>query len=354
MSSVVPATIASVIAEGSRLGSTVLGGLLLFTATTLTTLRAKADPEAVHLVYRAPPECPDESAFEALLRARTTQIRLSSEAFERTFEVTLETETNAAGFSGTLEVVDSGGERTRRRFASRDCAEVAAALATLTVLAVDPVAHPTPPPLGADTSLPLSDLAPPPTPPGSEPDRLPSSPRESSSHWRVGTGAGLALEGGVAPTALVAFDVFAEVTRAGTGLWSPSLRLGALYAQTGLLGAEVSEARFHWGSARADGCPLRLALSSLEFRPCAVLEVGVVHAEGLDVAVPGDATRPWASLGLTGRARWSHGILFAELELGGLMPITRPTFVFDTPREVVQQIPVVLFTGATAVGVTFL
>jgi hypothetical protein len=331
----------------------MLGELLLFMGMALASPRAHADPEVLHLVYRSPPECPDESAFQALLRARTTQISLSSEAFERTFDVTLETE--IAGFSGTLDIVDSRGERTRRRFASRDCAEVAAALATLTVLAVDPVTPPALSPLVADTSPPLSDSSPQPSSPGLEPDRLPSSsPSESPRHWRVGTGAGLALEGGVAPTALVAFDVFAEITRAGAGPWSPSLRLGALYAQTGLLGAGVSAARFQWGSARADGCPLRLRLSSLEFRPCAVFEVGAVHVEGTDIAVPGDATRPWASAGLTGRARWSHGLLFAELELGGLLPIIRPTFVFDAPRVVVQEVPVVLFTGATAVGVTFL
>jgi hypothetical protein len=349
------ATIASVIADLSRLGHKVLGGLLVFSAIALFSGLAKADPEALHLVYRAPAECPDESAFVDLLRARTTQIRLSSEGARRTFDVTLETE--AGRFSGTLQVVDLGGVSTRRRFASGDCAEVASALAILTALAVDPAASPAASPVApvaTDASPPPSDAVLPLPEQGFEPDRVTSASTESTRHWRVGTGAGLALEGGVAPAALVAFDVFAEVSRAGTGPWSPSLRLGALYAQTGLLGADVSEARFQWGAARADGCPLRLFFASLETRPCAVVELGVLHAQGLDVAVPGDATRPWASAGLTARARWTHGLLFAELEMGGLLPITRPTFVFETPRVVVQGVPAVLFTGETSVGVTFL
>jgi hypothetical protein len=79
----------------------------------------------------------------------------------------------------------------------------------------------------------------------------------------------------------------------------PSLRLSASRTSPAVVRTAEGRAELAWWASRLELSPFSLALSGkLRFVPSAGVEVGALHAEGLDVAVTRSTTRPWAALEL--------------------------------------------------------
>ena len=253
--------------------------------------------EPVRLVYSAPATCPDEETFLQAVRARTTEAQFISDRARatRTFVVSLRA--SEARTAGTLQVIDGQARSAERRFEAADCAQVVSALALLTALTIDPNASmdESPGSIGAPpaaTVVAPAEVAPAPTP-------AVAAPAGVRPRWRFAMGLGVTLETGIFPAVAVAPQLFGDVAREPHGPWSPSFRAGVLYAETGVVSPASPAARYVWGAVRLEGCPVRLAFAAnrVEIRPCGVVDVGVLWAEGTEVAVPVPATRPWFAAG---------------------------------------------------------
>jgi hypothetical protein len=107
--------------------------------------------------------------------------------------------------------------------------------------------------------------------------------------------------------------------------------------------------------ARLDGCPFRLPTGStgVSLRACGELAFALLYAEGIGAPNPGSAVRPWVDAELRVRARWDSPRWFAGVDVGPLMPLTRPTFVFLQPRIVVYEVPAVGVVGSLGAGTHF-
>ncbi len=360
------------VARAVRSWCLVLAALASFSATSS---RARADrPEPVGLLYRAPSGCIDEAAFVEKVHARTADALFASAAPHRSFEVTIRPlGSRLEGELVTVDAVDavaSAQRRTRRTFVAASCEELTTALALLVALAVDPLGATSesaalPPPAPAaprpsrDTSeRPNPETGPPLLPPATgtvaDADRSTPRPAPPPKPWLAELGLGALTTSGVAPVAMVGAGVSAGVARKESAWWSPAVRADALVAGTGIVGPSFAQARFVWATGRAEGCPSRLNLGQLSFWPCVAGEVGAIAVNGRQIATPGQAVVPWLAAGALARARWNPTPrVFADVVLGATTPLYRPSFVFDAPRTVVYQAPVLLAHTALTVGVTF-
>jgi hypothetical protein len=105
--------------------------------------------EPIHLEYRSPTGCPDEAAFVARIRGRTTAARFVEQGeAARTFGVVLETGSPPAGTVTVTEGERGGGAR---RLEADSCEHVADALALIVALALDPHALAAPTSVVADS-----------------------------------------------------------------------------------------------------------------------------------------------------------------------------------------------------------
>jgi hypothetical protein len=358
----------SQVARALRSWCLVLAALASFSATSS---QARADrPEPVGLLYRAPSGCADEAAFVEKVHARTANALFASAAPHRSFEVTIRPlGSRLEGELVTVDAVDAvaaAQRRTRRTFVAASCEELTTALALLVALAVDPLgvtseSAAVPPAAAApgDTSEgPNPETGPPLLPPAAatvaEADRSTPGPAPPPKPWLPELGLGALTTSGVAPVAMVGAGVSAGVAREESAWWSPAVRADALIAGTGVVGPSFAQARFVWATGRAEGCPSRLNIGQLSFWPCLAGEVGAIAVSGRQIATPGQAVVPWLAAGALARARWNPTPrVFADVVLGATTPIYRPSFVFDAPRTVVYQAPVLLAHTALTVGVTF-
>ena len=79
----------------------------------------------------------------------------------------------------------------------------------------------------------------------------------------------------------------------------------------------------------------------------------MLRGRGVQVDVPGSATRPWLALGLDGRLRWTFSALFLEARGGAFVPLTRDSYVFEDPRVVVHRPAPLGAAFALGIGVVF-
>jgi hypothetical protein len=272
---------------------------------------ARADAPA-RLLYSAPVGCPDAGSFASAVRERAPRAQLSVDA-PRTFTVTITAADD--GFAGTLATPDAGAPRA---LAASRCDDLAAALALVTALAIDPSS--------ADAPIaPLAAVSAPPAPP-------PPPPRGVALP-RYGLAAFVApeIDGGIAPDALPAASVEARLLRRGLG----HLDLGgALGRDTGETAAGA--ARFTWMVARISACwtaiEARVAVDA-----CGDAEGGALEAEGVNVVRAQDLRRLWVSAGVHAAARVDvTASIFAELRVGASAPLTRDRFYF-TPDVFVHE-----------------
>ena len=305
----------------------------------LASTQAHADGnEPIRIDYRAPTGCPDEAAFSADVRARTTRWRIETgDAPARRFVVELAP--RAARVHGRLLVTAVNGETAVREVDGATCDEVAEALALMTALAIDPHASLAPIPRPAPPS------PPPPAPPAPPLATMNAAVAEKplqppSSRWRLAAGAHAGAAGGVAPVLAAGMDAFVDATLARASVWSPSARLLLAYNEALPVSTTAGTAKFWRLVGGLALCPLRLEViaSTLALVPCAALDVGAVDATGTDTPNGRHERRTWLDTGITGRLEWAVGARVSlEVEGGALFPLFRyhstfPTLaVYDTP-----------------------
>lgn len=220
-----------------------------------------------------------------------------------------------------------------REVSGESCLSVAKALALIISVALDPV---------------LSAEAPP--PPAPEPEEAPAEPRDippflpdpppdprARPVWAVGVSPFVAS--GAAPAALFGFGGFGQLSlRGDTG---PALRLTLSRASTGIVSVGSGAARFVLATARAEACPGTAAIGDGALTGCLSVEGGWVRAEGIargQVDAPASTAHFWLDAGLSTRFSWSvlPG-LRVELWGGVSAPVTRRSYVFEGPREVIHE-----------------
>ncbi len=334
-----------------------------------------AETRPLHLEYTAPTACPQHEDFEARVRGRTSRASFGAGPEAQAARVTVRS--NGARYVGHMSLVADSGLTRERDVEGDHCDQVVDALALVTALAIDPNASFIPSAAPFHTlarsagAMAKAEAAPVPSAGATGPsesllDPLSHFPQATARDglaergtaasapsvpaWAGSIGVSLFTLTGAAPDALAGAGAHAELACGARGrLLCPSGRISAL---GGVNGAFASRsASFLFGAARADGCPLRLGTEAISFRPCGAADVGLLRAQGLDIAHPVVAERLWNSLAALARGRWepqsSRG--FVEIEAGLAAPLLRPSFVYQTPAVVVHQTPgAVVLASATA------
>jgi hypothetical protein len=310
-------------------------------AGSVATRRASADDELppVRLAYVAPPGCPDGMAVGAAIAARAPRVRWADGA-PRTIALTIVP--SDAGFTGDVTLTGDGPPPAGRRLTGATCGEVAAALALVAAITLDPTSTlppPSPPP------SPSPSPSPPPSPPPPPPPSL-----------GLAAGVSIGAQSGVGPSVSLLGRAHLEalVRPTASNALRPTIRLAALRAVAQQVDTAAGTADLSLSGARVDACPLRLALAGpLELRPCAALELGAHLGAGSRTASAASETRAWVAPGALGRAVVRvFGPITAEIEGGATFPLFRYRFYFGPDVTAFQAAPVAL-SASVGLGVSF-
>lgn len=316
--------------------------------TTLALLAAGRElcaQEAVRIEYSAPDDCPSAEEFSARVKQRVSRARFAEPGeLARTFRVRVASRADKS--VARVEFVDADGEKASRTIAAPTCDEVVNAIALATALAMDARAgedEPEAAPLAAQ-----EETAPAPPPPRAvAPAR---QPREHGARWDAG--AGVDVASGFAPSLSAGLHVFSELT---PSFWS--VRWTALHADSGKVAVEGGRTRFRFWGGRAEGCPLSWAWEPLRLAPCAGLEAGALHGEGLPgggIARPKETTELWLAGLVVGRVQLAlDDFLLLEAQGDLRFPLTRHEFRLDTPERTIHDVPAVAFGASLGVGFRF-
>ncbi len=332
--------------------------LLLLTAPDFPVY-ASAEPEHIRIQFSAPRRCPDANAFMRSLRQRTGRFELASGAEQtRIFVVTI---TRADSFvSGRLEIRGPGTEVSLRNVSGNNCDEVAAALALMTALAIDPDALPpstpsstanvraeaskqAPPASEPSPSVPaVSNLAPP-APPRSTSSTSPAiMPISAGWKWSAGAHGGVSQR--MSPSTGFGGSLFVEAAAPGADVLGPVLRAGLFLNRSDTTLASGAGADFQWAAAMVEGCPIRIGVegSRVAFYPCLAFHLGVLRAQGRHLDQPEKTTDLWSDLGPVARIRLAVSArLFLEAQGMLVFPLRRPTF--DVHDKGPGQAPTTVF-----------
>jgi hypothetical protein len=287
------------------------------------TRGARADEEVVELRYHAPAECPARSELEAAILERTPNVRLAAPA-RRVFAITIEA--TGDGFRGAL-VVDRSADK---ELAATRCDDLAAALALVTALAIDPTA-----------TARFAPIA----PPGSIAPSAPP-PRRLVSSLELDAGAMIAV--GVGPEAM-----FAAVIEARASVRDAYQLELAVIAGRDTAALDGARARFSWLASRGGGCR-RGSLRGFDIDGCAHLSIGAVRASGEQIINQRDLTRLWLAAGLHGGAQHPLGRRgFGLLQVGVSLPLVRDRYLF-APNVTIHETPVATGWVVVGIGMRFL
>jgi hypothetical protein len=301
-----------------------------------------AESERVPIQFEAPKGCSDETEFLRALKKRTKRFELvRAPRTTRWFVATIRR--SGSSVLGQLEIRGSDSAGSVRNVAGRTCDEVAAALALMAALAIEPdPAHPVTPGVAPPGDSP-SGTAPPTTsesngtvPSASRPARapdpvmprvLPPPPRpaplerrESAPpapmhtgepspavrtqrlRWTAGFHANASDR--VSPGRAWGGALFVETALPGVSA-SPVFRGGAFFSRASVALPSGAGADFRWYLALIEGCPLTLTAVSgrLAFYPCLAAQVGVLRAQGRNLDENDASTDVWAEGGALVRAR---------------------------------------------------
>ncbi|MBK8997144.1 MAG: hypothetical protein IPM35_15540 [Myxococcales bacterium] len=301
---------------------------------------AHADPPSYDVDYHAGPGCPDLNGLVARVAARVQSAGYAPGEAEVRFDLRIRG--GGTEWYGQLQLPNDGRAREVK---GASCASVVDATALIIAVALEPAAV---------LDLPAADA----------PETLKASPRPSSrvegalpseavarepSALRL-LGAGGIVSSGITPSALYGLRVFGEL--APRGRMGSAFRVGFSHQSSGVTEVGSGAARFALTTASLDACPGMVDAAGLLLTGCALLEAGALRAEGVargGVSEPNRVTRPWLELGVATRFSWVIAEV-VRLELSGAVthPLTRRTYVFDNPREVVHE--PALLVGKAGVG----
>lgn len=325
-------------------------GAVLFGMAAPSLLRAEEPVEPITLAFEGSAGCPDALSFDAQVRARTSRFRtVSVGETGRGFRARVSP--REGQFVGSLRIEEPGVSPAERTLTGATCADVVAALALVTALAIDPQAKtsviaavevPTPVPTPPAEALPSAVPPPPPapsapppavttTPPLAPPPPAPPEP-EGPLLW-LELGSSLAL--GVTPAPLFTPSITLE-GRFDEGSWlAPRLRLGLLRGEDGPDAQGSGFTTFRWTAALLEACGLALRSGPLHVSPCVGAELGVLRGEGDSFAPARASGRTWFALDLGVRLSVDLGGA-ASVGLGAAiaLPFTKDTFIVEPARTV--------------------
>lgn len=277
--------------------------------------RAQTGPEAgalpVDLRVHGPPGCSSTADFTRRLRGYGVRVRAVREGEgARAFLVDLHEE--APGMVGTLAVRDAIGEG-RRTVRGADCDAVAAGLAFIAAVILDPerVRSGPPPEL-----QPLPSHPPRPAPDDHEP------------RWRLALGAGLQAAAGLAPGIEAVPRAFVDVELGRALRWA-NARLSAGRGFAHQVFTESGIAEITLTDVRLEPCADVATLGAWRGRVCGLVDVVSLFGKGIATVNASDRLRWSLDLGVALRPTWSATRwLSLGLGLGVEFPLTRYRFTF--------------------------
>jgi hypothetical protein len=159
----------------------------------------------------------------------------------------------------------------------------------------------------------------------------PREPQRPSGRVRVGADVHGFVTEAVAPNPLLGLALRLD-SEWDDGWLSPAVHAGFAWGSSAT--ADVpggGDARFTWTAITLDGCPLRWRDATFRLAPCVRFDVGSLRGVGY-ITHSASETSAWADVGLVGEARWvfAHP-LYALIDGGVLVPITRVRYHFDNP-----------------------
>jgi hypothetical protein len=319
----------------------------------------------VRVTYRAPPECPDETAFLSAVRARVgTEWEAAPGEMARAFEVTVSLTPERP--TASIDFVDAGGRHLSRKVSAGTCPEVVAGIALVTALAIESrttegaesneagsagEAAPSTAPSAATNAPPAPSRAVAATPALAPATGSHPAPRE----WHGDITAAGVVSSGVGPA-----PAFGARLSGGLGWKSgPDVRVAIDYLATPETtvddygGVKLQSSLF---GGRASACPFAFPLwPDARVLPCAGLAAGIIHAE----------TRPSAGLQSTGsgtlgffaplaelRADAAFGTFFVEATGEVRFVLNKPTFALDPPHDErpLYRVPLASVGGSVGLG----
>jgi hypothetical protein len=296
-----------------------LAGVAIAMSAAAQTVGPEREP-AIALGWDAPAECPTQD--QVLSDVRSLAVHRGAAAPTKTIAVEAVVEKRAADrWSLTLAVGSA-----QQRLEASTCAQLARAAALFVALVLDPSSRER---ASAAPGEPAEESGPPvpaPVPALAPPTAAPMATHETAARPRevsVLAAAGLLIDVGTLPRAepLAALEVGIRYRRAEI-----TLQGGAGTAQdattNGAAGAVLTPV-----SVTLTPCYAPLATSPFRLGPCALGEVGWIHAQGVDLSQAGPTSAAWFSLGGELVAWWAIGAHFeARLGAGVLIPVVRPNF----------------------------
>jgi len=156
------------------------------------------------------------------------------------------------------------------------------------------------------------------------------------------------------------FGAFGDLALESPSLLAPAFRLSVQGSLPTTVNATATNdsATLTWVFARTEACPLRVALSSsVDARPCAFVDGGILDAAGGGPANAQTKLGPWVTAGALARVTWLRELsarwaLVLEAQAGLVVPIVRQTFTF-VPEITVYQAPAVTGLASIGAGVRF-
>ena len=313
----------------------ILEVCLLVSVTSLASHAAPASPVA--LSFEAPWECPNRDYFWQQFWSRSITLahakdcqpseacsaagnqgamgNFSEAEFPEahaTPQVAVEVRIRHFGtsYSGLVQLRDAAGGVIERRVSGQICVDVTTALALATAIALDTILGP------AQHE-------------GSVPER------QDKPSYAYSLGVAFGIHSAAEPMVVPVFGLAASVR--ALRVWAaPELRLEALVSVSGRAhdASNLAEARFVWLASRTSVCAFRASVASLEFGPCAVLELGALRGVGLTGTNRQSQTGLWLAPGALFYGALRHGNVRFGVQSGLVVPVVRDRFLFAPNTEV--------------------
>jgi hypothetical protein len=282
----------------------------------------------LRLTVESPAGCPSGPEFFAQVRAHTARIREAAPG-EPARTVRVELEPSGGQFLGRLSIRETNGEEGRREIRDVGCESVAAGLAFVVAVIMDPEAART----ASPSAIPPPSLA-----------RPPSSPP-----LRLSAGAAFEVAEGLGPDSAIIPRVFVD----GEFPWGASARVSVGRGLARSVDTALGTAIVTLADARFEPCLDAWSAGPFQARVCGIVEWAILSGEGTNTTSPQSATRSSLELGLGLRPTWTiKGRLTLGLMGGMAAPIARYRFYF-APNTTAYQLAAWAGFGEFSAGVHF-
>ncbi len=305
----------------------------------------------LHLTVDTPTWCVDPPSLLMRVQRYAPRVREAARG-EAAKAIRVEIEPDGRGFRGTLTVRDVEGAEGHRELRGRDCESVAAGLAFVAAIIMDPDA--------ARAVVPgvlAHEVATAPAPPSVRPTSgpLPSLNAPSEPIGRLSAGAAIEVAHGLGPDpetiARLFFDF--ELSRWLRGV-SARIEVGRGFAPSAQ--TPLGSATIVLTDARFEPCFAVWAPDPFALRLCGVVEAMLLSGQGkAATATSGTSSAlDTVELGLALRPTWTIAKrVSVGLLAGAALPLARYRFYFTVPDTTVYQLPRWSAFGELSLGVYF-